>query len=87
MTPTRAPNGDGCDDPADCISGNCVNDVCCDTACNGPEQACNIPGSVGTCSNIAAAAPAASHGALLAGVVLLLVVGGVALWRRRTAEV
>jgi len=82
-TNTRAPDGGSCDDPLDCISGNCVNDVCCDTACDGPDQACNIPGRIGTCSSVAAAAPAASHGALLGAVALLLGIGGLALWRRR----
>ena len=35
-----------------CSTGNCVDGVCCDTACNGTCQACNLPGSVGTCTAI-----------------------------------
>ncbi len=37
-----------------CGSGNCVDDVCCDTpaaSCDGCK-ACNLAGSVGTCSNV-----------------------------------
>lgn len=48
-------DGQTCVDPADCISGNCVDDVCCDTACNQPNQSCNQPGNVGTCVGTAAA--------------------------------
>ncbi|MEO8603973.1 MAG: hypothetical protein ABI629_15465 [bacterium] len=82
-TNTRQPDGGLCDDPADCVSGNCVDDVCCDTACNLPQQACNLPGREGVCSSVVAAAPAASPtGLVLIGLALFLV-GGAALWRAR----
>ena len=86
-TPTpKIPDGGGCLDPLDCLSGNCVNDVCCDTACDAPEQSCNVAGSVGTCTSVAAPAPAASHGGLLLSLALLLGVGGLAMWRRRFGQ-
>jgi hypothetical protein len=84
-TPTNTPkllNGASCDDPGDCVSGNCVDDVCCDASCEEPDERCNVQGSVGTCVAVAAPAPAASHRALLIGVVLLLAVGFWAFVRR-----
>ncbi len=41
--------GDACTGPGDCPTGNCVDGVCCSTACAGQCEACNEPGSVGTC--------------------------------------
>jgi hypothetical protein len=45
-------NGQLCVGGGDCISGACADGVCCTTACGGICQACNLPGSVGTCANI-----------------------------------
>lgn len=47
------PYNDGlpCTDPVDCISGNCTDDVCCNTACTGSGQVCDSPGNVGICIN------------------------------------
>jgi len=44
----------GCNAAEECASGYCVDGVCCDNACTGECQACNVPGSIGTCSNIPA---------------------------------
>ena len=35
-----------------CFSGNCVDGVCCNTACKGPCVSCAITGRVGTCSPV-----------------------------------
>ena len=35
-----------------CLSGHCVDGVCCDSACTGQCQACNMAGQVGTCANV-----------------------------------
>ncbi len=42
--------GAACAAPAQCASGHCVDGVCCDAACGGPCDACDVPGSVGTCA-------------------------------------
>lgn len=47
-------NGSICSSGGQCASGNCADGVCCNTACNGLCFACNIPGSVGTCTAIPA---------------------------------
>ena len=35
-----------------CQSGPCVDGVCCNQACSGSCQACNLPGTVGQCTPI-----------------------------------
>jgi subtilisin-like proprotein convertase family protein len=46
-------NGTVCSGANQCLSGNCVDGVCCNTACGSLCQACNVAGSVGTCTNFA----------------------------------
>jgi hypothetical protein len=54
-TGTNLGNGDPCADASQCTSGFCAPEgVCCDTACTGACQACNLPGSPGTCSSVPA---------------------------------
>jgi outer membrane protein assembly factor BamB len=48
------PTGEPCDDGALCQSGHCVDGRCCDAACDGPCRACDVVGSLGTCSPHAA---------------------------------
>jgi hypothetical protein len=43
-----------CTEDAECISGNCVDGVCCNTACQGPCVSCALPGKLGACSPVAA---------------------------------
>ena len=43
-----------CEDPGDCKSGFCVSDVCCENACNGPCEACDLPESRGRCVTVSA---------------------------------
>ncbi len=47
-------NGDPCATATECLSGSCVDGVCCNSACSGTCKACNVSGSVGTCSNVPA---------------------------------
>src|SRR5690606_10265305 len=46
--------GAACSSGAECASGYCVDGVCCDGACTGQCEACNVAGSLGTCSPVPA---------------------------------
>jgi hypothetical protein len=52
-------NGVSCETADDCDSGFCVGDdkakVCCNSACNGATESCNLPDTRGTCAPILAA--------------------------------
>ncbi len=58
MGACESPNGTACTQASQCQSANCVDNVCCNTACNGTCQACTAAlkgtGSDGTCGNAAA---------------------------------
>jgi hypothetical protein len=56
------PNGLACGAAGECTSGLCVDGVCCNAACAGQCEACDVPGSLGTCR----AVTGASHGARVA---------------------
>ncbi len=45
-------NGTACSLGSDCCSGNCVDGYCCNSSCTGTCQACDLSGSVGTCTNV-----------------------------------
>ena len=47
------PNGGPCESRVDCLSGFCVDGLCCDTACDGVCELCDQPGFAGRCTNIA----------------------------------
>ncbi len=49
-----------CTRSTECTSGNCVDGVCCNVACNGQCQACDVAGQVGTCTTVTSGEP---HGA------------------------
>ncbi len=76
------PDGAMCTDPSDCLSGNCVDDVCCNSPCDGPNASCDVPGREGTCVN-RAPAPALSGAGLLAAAALLAGLGGLGLLRHK----
>src|SRR4029079_11062649 len=45
--------GGFCTRPQDCGGSlTCVDSACCNTACNGGCEACDLAGSVGTCTKI-----------------------------------
>lgn len=51
----RGMPGDACTASHQCQDGTqCVDGVCCTSACTGTCMACNVPGSLGTCSPIPA---------------------------------
>ncbi|MGE3635595.1 MAG: hypothetical protein AB7P00_37165, partial [Sandaracinaceae bacterium] len=65
-------NGSACTSDEACQTGECVDGVCCDTACTGQCEACNVVGTVGSCRPVAGAprggrAPCASDGTVCAG--------------------
>ena len=43
-------NGVACTNGLECKTGNCVDEVCCDSPCVGTCRACNIPNKIGTCT-------------------------------------
>jgi len=45
-------NGVGCGANNECTSGNCATGMCCNTACTGQCDSCNLPGKAGTCSPV-----------------------------------
>jgi len=44
-------NGSLCSTNQQCGSGFCVGGICCNTACNGACEACNVVGSAGVCKS------------------------------------
>ncbi|HSQ00330.1 MAG TPA: hypothetical protein VL049_24180 [Candidatus Dormibacteraeota bacterium] len=81
-TNTRFPNGAACASPSDCNSAFCVEGVCCNAACTGPLERCNLPGQVGTCTSASAPAPALTSRALGLALAVLGALAAVALRRR-----
>ena len=45
-------NGTACSTGTQCTSGICADGVCCDGACTAQCEACNVSGSLGTCSPV-----------------------------------
>lgn len=77
-TPTPAPDGASCATPAQCLSGFCADDVCCNAACDDPTERCDLPGREGQCL-ASAPAPLASGWALSTMATVLIAVAGLAL--------
>jgi hypothetical protein len=59
----KSKKGQTCQASTDCAGGiPCADGYCCDKACTGSCEACNLAASVGTCTTLAAnAVPHASH--------------------------
>lgn len=86
-TNTAIPNGGSCSSGPACASGFCVDLVCCESACAGPRDRCNLPGQRGTCvAEAPAAAPALTRWGLLAASGLLASIAALALRRRARAR-
>jgi hypothetical protein len=84
-TPSPQPTGAFCTEPGQCQSEFCVDDVCCDTACDAPGEACDVLGHVGACTAVSNTepAPAMSNSGLLIAAALLAVAGTVLVRRRK----
>jgi hypothetical protein len=50
-------DGSPCADPSECLSLQCVEGVCCDTACNLPCDSCALAGTEGACTTVPAGDP------------------------------
>jgi hypothetical protein len=50
-------SGQACAVNSDCITLFCADGVCCNSTCSTTCQACNVAGSVGTCTNLPAGQP------------------------------
>jgi len=48
----RSENGTSCTADTDCTSAFCVDGVCCDVACDGQCEACDVANHEGTCSPV-----------------------------------
>ncbi len=53
----EAGNSVACASPSDCLSGNCVDGVCCATACGASCDRCDLPSLEGVCSIVSAGTP------------------------------
>ncbi|MFT3923177.1 MAG: hypothetical protein QM778_11650 [Myxococcales bacterium] len=52
--PENRPNGSECSEDALCASGHCADGVCCESACDGVCEACNMAEQAGMCVPFAA---------------------------------
>ncbi len=50
-----ARGGSACTDPNQCANGFCIDGVCCDAACGGQCQACDVPSALGKCVAVSGA--------------------------------
>ena len=53
MPPGKAANGGACAADGDCMSGHCVEGLCCENACNMVCKSCALPDSPGLCRPVA----------------------------------
>lgn len=62
MTAATKMAGETCTISGECVTGYCVDGVCCATDCSDSCDACNVPGLEGTCSPVPnGQTPAANH--------------------------
>jgi hypothetical protein len=49
----RGSDGDPCKQDDECVNGHCADGVCCNTACAGRCEACDVANKLGVCSTLA----------------------------------
>jgi hypothetical protein len=59
----RKANGVGCGSGTECTSGICVDDLCCNSACGGQCEACDVTGSPGICTAVTSGGPRGARAA------------------------
>jgi len=52
MGTCKKATGQGCSGANQCVSGFCVDGICCGTDCTGTCKACDVSGSLGMCVNV-----------------------------------
>jgi hypothetical protein len=64
VNPPDAPpaaNGSPCENAGQCVTGNCVRGICCDTACTADCFSCSVTGSPGVCTAVPAGEDPGGH--------------------------
>lgn len=56
-----AANGSPCENAGQCLTGNCVRGICCDTACGASCFSCAVTGALGTCRPVPAGEDPGEH--------------------------
>ena len=54
---SQKPSGAACSLPDECKSGYCVENLCCESACEAQCASCGVPGLAGTCAPVPDGAP------------------------------
>lgn len=54
---TKIVQGAPCDRDAECGSGHCADGFCCNTACTGQCEACDVPPTLGACTTLKSGQP------------------------------
>jgi hypothetical protein len=88
LTPTATPTPTGglgapCTAADQCTSGFCVGGVCCNRACNQPDESCNRAGQEGTCSALGVPAPAVSGTGTAVALLFLCAIAALQVRRSR----
>ncbi len=62
LSVNKSSNGISCLYAIGCSSGFCVDGYCCNSACNGASEDCNVAGSLGTCTSTASSSSSGGGG-------------------------